>query len=103
MHLKSLGIVSIGNIDGNYIGIKTLRKLVHIRTLDELFISGLMSEGKESEDMKNLINRMKARVKDKRKTKSTFHCYGGTNGRWTMNKNGSFMFTIFSNWGFMTS
>ncbi|CAG7660280.1 unnamed protein product [Allacma fusca] len=101
-YLKSLGIVSLGTKESNSVGVIVLRKLVHIRSLEELFVSGLVAEGKEGEEMKNILNKMKARVRDKRRIKNTFHSYIGHGNRWSVNRNGSIVFTIFSNWGFMT-
>jgi hypothetical protein len=101
-HLKSLGIVSLGTRESNSVGVSTLRKLVQIRSLEELFVSGLVAEGKEGEEMRNILNKMKARVKDKRRAKNTFHCHPDRGNRWSVNRNGSIVFTIFSNWGFMT-
>ena len=103
-NLKSLGVASLSSGEGNHVGIKTLRKLLHIRSLDELFISGLVVDGPtDTEELKEIMDIMKAKVKEKRKTKNTFHFYNSSGmNRWSITKNSCAIFTIFSNWGFIS-
>jgi len=94
-NLKSLGLVSFFNFKGYGITTAAFKKLVFIRSLDELLVSGFCVSTKTSKELAQLLKITDSRMKQKHST-CYFHDEVIT-PRYFINSNGFIIFTIFPN------